>query len=114
MREELRDEGRLTHIIEAIDNACEFVEGIAFDEYCNNKMMRFAVVKNVEIVGEASYMLTKELKAQHPEINWKKIIKMRHVMVHGYYLIEDEIVWDIIKEDFPVLKKQIKQIISNR
>ena len=113
MREQLRDSERLKHIMEAIDNIYEFVNGITYDEYCGNKMMRFAVVKNFEIVGEASYMLSKEIKAQYAEIEWKDIIAFRHILVHGYYQIRDEIVWDMISDDLPPLKDQIKRIMDN-
>jgi len=113
MREQLRDNGRLQHIAEAIDNIFEFVMGVTFDEYCSNKMMRFAVVKNLEIIGEASYMLSKEFKKQHPEIDWKEIIAMRHLLVHGYYNIKDEEVWTAIEDDLPQLKEQIKRIMNN-
>jgi len=110
MREQLRDDGRLQHIVKAIKNIYEFLEGVTYDEYCNNKMMRFAVVKNLEIVGEASYMLSKEFKGQHTEINWRKIIKMRHILVHGYYNILDEEVWAMIKKDIPKYEKQIMEV----
>ena len=113
MREQLRDSGRLQHIAEAIDNTFEFVNGVTFDEYCSNKMMRFAVVKNLENIGEASYMLSKEFKKLHPEIDWKEIIAMRHLMVHGYYHIQDEEVWIAIENDLPPLKEQIKRIMDN-
>jgi len=113
MREELRDSERLEHIIGAIDNIFEFVEGITFDDYRSNKMLRFAVIKNLEIVGEASYMLSNELKAQHTEIEWKDIIALRHVLVHGYYKIRDERVWIMISDNLPQLKEQINQIIEN-
>ena len=111
MRERLRDDGRLQHIVEAIKNIYEFLEGVTFDEYCNNKMMRFAVVKNLEIVGEASYMLSKEFKEQHTEINWKDVIRMRHILVHGYYQIEDKEVWNTIMNKVPKYEEQIKQIM---
>ena len=113
MREQLRDSERLKHIIEAIDNIYEFVNEITYDEFCSNKMMRFAVVKNLEIVGEASYMLSKEIKEQHAEIDWQDIIALRHLLVHGYYHIRDEIVWAMISDDLPPLKEQIKRIIDN-
>ena len=112
MRERLRDDGRLQHIVEAIKNIYEFLEGVTFEEYCSNKMMRFAVVKNLEIVGEASYMLSKELKEQHAEIEWKDIISMRHIFVHGYYNIMDKRVWAMIKNKIPQYEEQIKQIME--
>jgi uncharacterized protein with HEPN domain len=54
--------------------------------------LRFAVIKNLEIIGEASYLLTKEFKSRHDSIEWKDIIGMRHILVHGYYQISDEII----------------------
>ncbi|GHT15962.1 DUF86 domain-containing protein [Bacteroidia bacterium] len=112
MREELRDRGRLQHMQEAIGNAFEFTNGLTFENYCTNKVLHFAVVKVLEIVGEAAYMLSKQFKAQHPEVEWHKIIAMRHVMVHGYYQIEDEEVWAIIHNDLPPLQLQINELLS--
>jgi uncharacterized protein with HEPN domain len=112
MREQLRDNGRLQHIIVSIDKIEKFTKGVTFEEYCSNEMMQFAVVKNLENIGEASYMLSKEFKAQHTEINWNDIIKMRHIMVHGYYNIQNDIVWAMITDDIPPLEKQIKQIMN--
>ena len=110
MREIIRDEGRLEHILEAIEKALEFTENVSFEEYKTNTMLRYAVVKCVEIVGEASYKLTNEIREQHPEINWRDIISMRHILVHGYYQTEDKIVWDTVKDYLPLLKEQILKI----
>ena len=78
----------------------------------NDYMLRYAVVKCLEIIGEAAYMLTLEYKESHSQTPWNVIIKMRHVLVHGYYSIEMPIVWDIVKNDFPVLRPQIEQYIK--
>ena len=110
MRETIRDKGRLEHILEAIEKALEFTENVSFEEYKTNTMLRYAVVKCVEIVGEASYKLTNEIREQHPEINWRDIITMRHILVHGYYQTEDKIVWDVVKDYLPLLKEQIRKI----
>ena len=112
MREKIRDKGRLEHILEAIDKAFEFTENVSFEEYKANNMRLFAVVKCVEIIGEASYKLTNELKEQHPEVEWKKIIAMRHILVHGYYKTEDRYVWGVVKNHLPQLKEQIKKIFE--
>jgi uncharacterized protein with HEPN domain len=111
MREPLRDKGRLQHIREAIDNLFEFTNGVSLEEYSANKILRFAVVKNLEIVGEAAYMLSKPFRTQHPGVEWDDIIAMRHVMVHGYYQIEDVDVWNIIQNDLPQLREQVKGLL---
>ena len=113
MREKIRDKGRLQHILDAIDKALEFTENVSFDEYIANVLLKYAVVKCVEIVGEASYKLTKEFREQNPEIKWNKIIAMRHILVHGYYQTEDHIVWDTVKNFLPPLKEQIQILYDN-
>ena len=112
MRESIRDKGRLEHMLEHIDKAQQFAQGKSLDDLEKDAMFRYAVVKCLEIVGEAAYMLTLEFKANHPQTPWQVIIKMRHVMVHGYYSIQMPIVWDIIQNDFPVLRPQIEQYIA--
>jgi uncharacterized protein with HEPN domain len=88
MREKVRDKGRLQHILESIDYVLEFTDEIDFEKFLKNKMLQFAVIKNIEIIGEASYKITKELKEKHPEIEWLVITDLRHVLVHGYYQIK--------------------------
>ncbi|MDR2682316.1 MAG: DUF86 domain-containing protein [Dysgonamonadaceae bacterium] len=113
MREQVKDKGRLEHILEAINNALDFIGNVSFEEYQTNTILRFAVVKCVEIVGEASYKLTNEFREQHFEIEWRNIISMRHILVHGYYQTEDKIVWDTVKNYLPILKEQIQAIYEN-
>jgi len=113
MREKIRDKGRLAHILDAIEKVLEFTKNVTFEEYRTNTMLRYAVVKCVEIVGEASYMLTKEFQKQHPEIEWRDIISMRHILVHGYYQTDDSVVWDTVKNYLPQLQEQIQTLYNN-
>ncbi|MDR2556957.1 MAG: DUF86 domain-containing protein [Bacteroidales bacterium] len=110
MREQVRDKGRLEHILQSIENIFQFTAGVSFDDFKSNKMMRFAVIKNLEIIGEASWKLTNELREAHSEIEWRKITGMRHVLVHGYYQIEDMFAWEIIEKDLQPLKEKIEAI----
>ena len=112
MRERIRDLGRLQHILEHIDCAEQFMQGRNLADLEKDVLLRYAVVKCLEIIGEAAYMLTLEFKEKHPQTPWNVIVKMRHVLVHGYFSIEMPIVWDIIKNDFPVLRPQIEQYIK--
>lgn len=66
-------------------------------------ILYFSVVKNVEIIGEAAYMLTQEFKDAHPDTPWKIIIGMRHFLVHGYYEVDPDEVWNIIDKDLAPL-----------
>ena len=96
MREKPKDINRLSHIIEAIDNLFEVTKGISFDGY------------NLQIIGEAAYLLTNEFKEKHPEVEWKVIIGMRHVLVHDYYQISDEMVWATIQTELLPLKEKVE------
>lgn len=80
MREPIRDKARLEHILQAIDYIRQFTDGVTEDELRNDVMRRFAVIKNLEIIGEASYMLTKEFREKHSHIPWRQIINMRHIL----------------------------------
>lgn len=112
MREKPRDKERLLHIIEAIDNIFEFIENKSFETYKNDKILRFAVIKNLEIIGEAAYLLTKDFKANNSNIEWNEMIGMRHILVHGYYQIKDEIIWATIETELSPLKDKILRIIQ--
>ena len=112
MRETVRDLGRLQHMLEHIDRASQFMLGKSLSDLENDAMLRYAVVKCLEIIGEAAYMLTLEFKEAHPDTPWQVIIKMRHVLVHGYYSIQMPIVWDIVNNDFAVLRPQIERYIE--
>jgi uncharacterized protein with HEPN domain len=112
MREKPKDNERLLHMIEAIDNIYEFIEGKSFEIYKNDKILRFAIIKNLEIIGEAAYLLTKEFKNSHNSVEWNDIIGMRHILVHGYYQIKDEIVWATIETELEPLKTEILKFLS--
>lgn len=110
MREPERDAGRLADILEAADHISTFTKGFSIEELSKDKLRYFAVVKNVEIIGEAAYMLSLPFKEAHSEIPWNDIIKMRHVLVHGYATILPELLWHTALVDVPELKKQIEQL----
>ena len=112
MREPIRDLGRLQHMLEHIDRAMQFTSGKTLTDLENEAMLRYAVVKCIEIIGEAAYMLSIEFKDSHPQTPWNIIIKMRHVLVHGYYSIQMPIVWDIVHNDLPILRSQIEAYIK--
>ena len=88
MRERARDKGRLLDIIEYADNVTMLMEGYDLQKLVADKRTYFSVVKNVEVVGEAAYMLTKAFKRTHPEVPWKFIQGMRHFLVHDYATID--------------------------
>jgi uncharacterized protein with HEPN domain len=112
MREKPKDNERLLHMLEAIDNIFEFVNGKSFDAYKKDKILRFAIIKNLEIIGEAAYLLTKDFKNKHESIEWGDIIGMRHILVHGYYQIKDDIIWATIETELEPLKSKLQKLLE--
>ena len=82
MREVLRDPSRLTHMVDSINNVNQYLENKTESDLAGNSMLFYAVVKNIEIVGEAAYKLTHEFKEAHPATPWRQIVAMRHILVH--------------------------------
>lgn len=111
MRERSRDKIRLEHILQAIERINRYTKGKTFDDFIADDMMYYAVVKNIEILGEASNMLTEEFRIAHPDTPWKKVNGMRNYNVHEYFQVDNTVVWDVIKYDLPVLEKQIIEYI---
>lgn len=111
MREKPKDNDRLLHMVEAIDNILEFVSEKQFDDYKKDKILRFAVIKNLEIIGEAAYLISKDFKNKHDSIEWNDITSMRHIFVHGYYQIKDEIIWATIETELAPLKAKLQKLI---
>lgn len=107
MREQCRDSLRLKHILEACDRLGVYFPNKDIPLLDDKSIEFFGVVKNLEIIGEAAYMLTKDFVSMHPETDWKSIIHMRHLMVHGYYHVSPEIVRDIVEYDVPILRQQV-------
>jgi len=99
-------------MLEAIDNIYEFVNGKTFEVYKKDKILRFAIIKNLEIIGEAAYLLTKDFKNKHDSIEWGDIIGMRHILVHGYYQIKDEIIWATIETELVPLKAKLLKLLE--
>lgn len=112
MRGRLGDKARLQHILDAIDEIESYIIKCDFDDFMDNSMMRFACIKQMEIIGEAGNHISDEIKAKFSEIEWAQIVGMRNVFVHEYFGIDAKLVWEIIKKDVPDLKEKISKIVS--
>ena len=112
MRERARDKGRLEDIIEYSNHVTQFMKGVTFEELTANKLLYYAVMKNVEVVGEATFMLTKAFKAAHPKTPWKMIESMRHILVHDYAQVVLETLYDTAVNSIPELRKQVETYLS--
>jgi uncharacterized protein with HEPN domain len=94
-------------ILDAMDKAEILLEGVAYDQFESDFRINFAVVRALEIVGEAAKRLPMSLREKYPHIPWKRMAGMRDRIIHGYDNVDLEIVWDVVKKDVPKIKPQI-------
>ena len=113
MRGKLGDKARLNHVVEAIVEIQKYLNGVDFELFSANSMMRFACIKQMEIIGEASRHLTDELKHKYQDIPWQQIVGLRNIFVHEYFGIDIEILWNIATEDIPPLFNKLKVILDS-
>ena len=112
MREKSRDKGRIEDIIKYSENIRVMIDGVSFEKFQNDILIYYAVMKNVEIVGEAAFMLSTEFKETHPKTPWKVVQGMRHYLVHGYANIDVQELYSTAMNDIPVLKEQAEEYLA--
>ncbi|MEW5907631.1 MAG: DUF86 domain-containing protein [Patescibacteria group bacterium] len=108
-----KDKAYLKHILDAIADIKKFTEDISEEKFYEDKEKQYAALRGLEIIGEATKNLSRELRAKNPEIPWKDIAGMRDKLIHEYFGVNLELVWETIKDRLPKLKKQISEILSN-
>ena len=113
MRERLRDKGRIEDIIKYSENIRKMIDGVSYETFQNDILIYYAVMKNVEIVGEAAYMLSAEFKESHPQTPWKIVQGMRHYLVHGYANIDVHELYSTAVNDIPILRQQAETYLAD-
>ena len=113
MREPLKDRVRLEHIQTAIDNIFQYTTGKTIQQLNDDTMLFYATVKNIEIIGEAAYHLTRAFCAEHPDTPWNAVMRMRNILVHDYYKIRLNEVWKVIQEDLQPLRDQVVRYLAD-
>lgn len=104
------DRIRLMHMIESAQSAQEFLADKTYQDLQNDQKLAFAVVRALEILGEAASQITQELREKYHEVEWRNITSMRNKLIHAYFDINYKIVWAAVKEDIPHLLQQLKDI----
>ena len=98
------------HILESIEKTEKYLDGYSFEQFENDDRTIDAIVRNFEIIGEASNNISSAFKELHPEVDFRSATSMRNRLAHGYDDIDLKTVWDAVMQDFPALKKSIKDI----
>lgn len=105
------DTERLQDILEAIERLEKYaVQGKRVFE--QQELIQTWIIHHLQIVGEAARTISQNLKAQYPDISWRDAADLRNLVVHEYFRINIDIIWDIVENDIPILKKQIQNILQ--
>ncbi|NWQ40287.1 DUF86 domain-containing protein [Bacillus sp. EB106-08-02-XG196] len=103
----------LEDILAAAIKVEKYIKGLSFDEFVDNDLVSDAVIKNILVIGEATKNIPDVIRNVNPEIEWRKMAGMRDMMIHGYFSINERIVWDVVQNKIPPLKKQVEQLLQN-
>ncbi len=104
---------RLRHILESIGKIESYLQNFDEEKFGKDSLRQDAVLRQLEIIGEASKNLTNELKKSNPHVEWRKMAGTRDRLAHGYFSVDIEIVWRITQDFLPKLKTDIENILEN-
>ncbi|MCY4537531.1 MAG: DUF86 domain-containing protein [Chloroflexi bacterium] len=108
-----RDRLHLLHMRDAATQARQFISGRSREDFDNDLFFQFALAKAVELIGESANRISEELQLQHPQIPWRRIIGMRHVLVHNYWRVEKDVIWETVQTHIPTLITQLEQLLES-
>jgi len=102
----------LMDMLIACEKIIKYTKDLSYEDFRRNDIVIDAVVRNIEILGEASKRISEGLKKKYPEVEWREILRTRDKIIHFYFGVDLSIVWDIITVDIPALKEKLKRIIE--
>ena len=107
------DADRLNHILDAIAKIERYLQGYDLQKFESDDVKIDAVVRNIEIIGEATTCLDRGLKAKYPQVDWRFATAIRNRLIHGYFDVDAEIIWNTTQNDLPKLKIEIEKILES-
>ena len=105
------DRIRLQHMLDAANEAWEFVRGKGRSDLDTDRKLVLSLIKELEIIGEAAGKVSAEIRAQHVSIPWQDISGMRNRLIHAYFDIDLDVVWTTVTKDLPFLKTELEKIL---
>lgn len=102
----------LKHILDEINFLIQNTDHISFDEFKDDELLKRASTRSIEVIGEAVKNISPEFRKKHKDIEWKKIAGMRDKIIHFYFGVNWDVVWDVVKNKVPKLKEQVEKMLS--
>ena len=99
-------------ILDSVNDIERFTKDMGFKEFLKDRKTVYAVVRAIEIIGEATKNISRAIKSKYPEIPWKKMAGMRDKLIHEYFGVDLEILWEVVKKDIPMVKPLIKKVFE--
>ena len=106
----MRDTDRISHMLSAVGKARRAIEGLSLEEYLASDDKTAALERYLMIIGEAANMVSKPLKAAHPEVPWREATDMRNFIAHEYMKVDHVLVWDAVRKDLPALEAPLRSL----
>ena len=100
-------------ILDAIIKARSFIKGISFEKFQSDDKTIYAVIRALEVIGEATKRVPNNIRNQYPDIPWREMSSMRDKLIHDYFGIDLTVVWKTVTEDLPILESDIRRIVAN-
>ncbi|MGB9299937.1 MAG: DUF86 domain-containing protein [Anaerolineae bacterium] len=100
-------------ILENMQDAEEFIQGMSYEQFVADKKTANAVLRSIEVIGEATKNVPDNVRAQYPQVPWKEMAGMRDKVIHSYFDVDKEIVWLVVKERIPALRPFVEQILRD-
>jgi len=112
MKNKIGDEARINHILDAVLEIEKYLYQKTYNDFQADTMLQSACIRQLEIIGEAAGRISEALKEKSNSVEWREIIGLRNLLIHEYFGVDIDLVWQILETDIPKLKSNIRTILS--